>query len=76
MTKSTTGYDDPDGTYRESNQHWFVETIEHWINPADIVGRLLVNGEPRGLIRFKSEEELTWLNERLQSPRIVSTPSE
>ena len=76
MADSRTGYEDPSAASHETNQHWFVEHLDHWLSADEIMGRLLVNNEPRGIIRFNSLEELEWLNQRLKSPRTVDSPPE
>ena len=64
MTTPETGYDQGGSEEDEGTVVFELTKVEH-LYSRGIMGRLKRNGEPIGLLYFKSEEEFDWIKRRI-----------
>lgn len=71
-----TGYSGPGDEREEEPRHqrWWLERYDRgYFSPdSTVTAHLKCNGETRGLLRLKSEEEFEWLKSRIAGERVAS----
>lgn len=66
-----TGYSGRDEDDEDTHQRWWVERYEGMWS-SQIHAHVMCNGDVRGTIRVRSEEELEWLKKKLKGERHAS----